>query len=82
MRVMCTGSAPLLPEIMSFYKLALGIHIYDVYGQTEVGPVTMSVPRDFTGNYGGIVPTTICRLRDLPEMEYFHTDKPYPRGEL
>ena len=42
----------------------------------------MSVPRDFTGNFGGVVPTTICRLKDIPEMEYYHTDKPYPRGEL
>eukprot|EP00350_Pseudokeronopsis_sp_OXSARD2_P011564 CAMPEP_0170541160 /NCGR_PEP_ID=MMETSP0211-20121228/968_1 /TAXON_ID=311385 /ORGANISM="Pseudokeronopsis sp., Strain OXSARD2" /LENGTH=295 /DNA_ID=CAMNT_0010843787 /DNA_START=868 /DNA_END=1755 /DNA_ORIENTATION=- len=83
LRVLVTGSAPISPEIMSFFKIALSIHVYDLYGQTEAAIVTVTNPQDPScGHAGGLVPSTICRLRDLPELEYLHTDKPYPRGEL
>jgi len=41
------------------------------------------MPQDVsTGHSGGPMSTTVMRLKDCPELEYLHTDKPYPRGEL
>lgn len=31
---------------------------------------------------GGPLPCIKMRLADLPEMDYFSTDKPFPRGEI
>jgi long-chain acyl-CoA synthetase len=30
-----SASAPISGEVLSFFKIALGIHCYEVYGQTE-----------------------------------------------
>ena len=80
---MITGSAPIAPEIMRFFRVALSIHIGEVYGQTEAGPVTITSTRDPTvGHVGGPFPIIKLRLRDLPELEYYSSDKPNPRGEL
>lgn len=35
-----------------------------------------------TGHVGGAFYTLKSRLLEVPEMNYFPTDKPYPRGEL
>jgi long-chain acyl-CoA synthetase len=80
---MITGSAPISPEVLTFFKLALGIHIYEVYGQTETsGPATLTHPLDRTsGHVGGVLPSMRLRLKDLPEMGYLSTDNP-PRGEV
>ena len=69
------GAAPLAGEMKAFLDSALDVHISDGYGLTEVGAVT----RD------GIVtrpPVIAYKLVDVPELGYFLTDKPYPRGEL
>lgn len=34
------------------------------------------------GNCGGVAPTLELCLLDVPDMEYYATDKPHPRGEL
>lgn len=74
-RLLMTGSAPIAPEVMTFWQCALSIHVSEVYGQTEIGCVTMTQPEDFeVGFTGGIVPTCKMRLRDCPELEYLHTD--------
>jgi fatty acid CoA ligase FadD9 len=69
------GTAPLAAEMQVFLDSVLDVHISDGYGLTEVGAVT----RD------GVVtrpPVIDYKLVDVPELGYFLTDKPYPRGEL
>lgn len=69
------GTAPLAPAMASFLDSALDIHVSDGYGLTEVGGVT----RD-----GAVLrpPVLAYKLVDVPELGYFTTDRPYPRGEL
>ncbi|CDO06209.1 oxidoreductase [Mycolicibacterium cosmeticum] len=69
------GTAPLAPEMRAFLESTLEAPLFDVYGLTEVGGVT----RD------GVVsrpPVLDYKLVDVPELGYFGTDRPYPRGEL
>ena len=69
------ATAPLAAEMKTFIDAVLDVHITDGYGTTEVGGLT----RD------GVVmrpPVIDYKLVDVPELGYFLTDKPYPRGEL
>lgn len=69
------ATAPLAAEMSSFLHDTLGVHIADNYGLTEAGPVA----RD-----GAISrpPITDYKLVDVPELGYYTTDQPHPRGEL
>lgn len=70
-----TGTAPLAAEMKTFIESCLNVHLLDGYGLTEVGMVTKD----------GVVtkpPVIDYKLVDVPELGYFRTDKPYPRGEL
>jgi fatty acid CoA ligase FadD9 len=70
------GSAPLSAKMHVFMESILGTRITDCYGSTETGRavvVNQQVRRP---------PVIDYRLVDVPELGYFHTDKPYPRGEL
>jgi fatty acid CoA ligase FadD9 len=69
------STAPLAGELKAFLESCLDVHVGDLYGLTEVVPVT----RD-----GIIVRPSVIdyKLIDVPELGYFTTDKPYPRGEL
>ena len=80
---MISGSAPINADVLLFYKLALGIHVYEGYGQTEnTGPATVTHPLDRNpGTVGGVVPSMKIRLRDCPELGYLSTDNP-SRGEI
>jgi fatty acid CoA ligase FadD9 len=69
------STAPLAAEMAAFLDWCLDVHVVDLYGLTEVAPVI----RD------GIIsrPQVIdYKLIDVPELGYFTTDKPHPRGEL
>ncbi len=69
------ATAPLAAEMKTFIDAVLGVHITDGYGTTEVGGLT----RD------GVVmrpPVIDYKLVDVPELGYFLTDTPHPRGEL
>jgi fatty acid CoA ligase FadD9 len=69
------GTAPLAAEMRAFIESCLDVHVVDGYGLTEVGMVTMD---------GALrrPPVIDYRLVDVPELGYFATDKPHPRGEL
>ena len=32
LKAMISASAPISPEVLTFYKIALGIHVYECYG--------------------------------------------------
>lgn len=68
-------TAPLAAEMRVFIESCLGVHVFDCYGLTEVGAVALD---------GMIMspPVTDYKLVDVPELGYFATDKPHPRGEL
>ncbi|MGL5444169.1 MAG: AMP-binding protein, partial [[Mycobacterium] stephanolepidis] len=69
------GSAPLSDELGEFIESCFELHLTDGYGSTEAGMVF----RD------GIVqrpPVIEYKLVDVPELGYFSTDQPHPRGEL
>ncbi|ADG99338.1 thioester reductase domain protein [Segniliparus rotundus DSM 44985] len=69
------GSAPLAPETRAFMEELLGFPLLDGYGSTEA----LSLMRD------GVIqrpPVIDYKLVDVPELGYFTTDKPHPRGEL
>jgi len=68
-------TAPLSAELAAFLDSCLDLHVANLYSLTEVVPVT----RD---NIITRPPVIDYKLIDVPELGYFTTDKPYPRGEL
>jgi fatty acid CoA ligase FadD9 len=69
------STAPLAAELREFLESCLDLDMGDMYGLTEVVPVTRNgvIARPSVLDY---------KLIDVPELGYFSTDKPYPRGEL
>ncbi|OBI84847.1 carboxylic acid reductase, partial [Mycobacterium sp. 1245805.9] len=70
-----TGSAPTSPELRQWVESLLQMHLLDGYGSTEAGMVL----------FDGVVqrpPVIDYKLVDVPELGYFSTDRPYPRGEM
>ncbi|MET0457572.1 MAG: carboxylic acid reductase [Mycobacterium sp.] len=69
------STAPLSAEMKTFIESCLRVEIVDAYGLTEIGAVTTDgvVVRPLVIDY---------KLVDVPELGYFNTDLPYPRGEL
>lgn len=70
-----TGSAPTSPELRKWVESLLEMHLMDGYGSTEAGMVL------FDGEVQR-PPVIDYKLIDVPELGYFSTDRPYPRGEL
>jgi fatty acid CoA ligase FadD9 len=70
-----TGSAPTSPELRSWVESLLEMHLTDGYGSTEAGMVLLDgeIQRP---------PVIDYKLVDVPDLGYFATDRPYPRGEL
>ncbi|TDC95423.1 NAD-dependent epimerase/dehydratase family protein [Saccharopolyspora aridisoli] len=69
------ASAPLPAEMKTFLESCLGVQIHLGYGSTEAGGVLLDsvVQRPPVRDY---------KLVDVPELGYFTTDSPHPRGEL
>ena len=69
------STAPLAADMRSFLESTLQVELVDTYGLTEIGAVTTdgNVVRPLVIDY---------KLVDVPELGYFSTDRPHPRGEL
>ncbi|HXA13374.1 MAG TPA: carboxylic acid reductase, partial [Mycobacterium sp.] len=70
-----TGSAPISPELRAWVEEFIDIHLVNGYGSTEDGVVLVDdrVRRP---------PVLDYKLVDVPDLGYFATDRPHPRGEL
>ena len=74
-RQLICGSAPISAALRQFMESCLDLHLYDGFGTTEIGMVLMD-------SYVQRPPVIDYKLIDVPELGYFHTDTPHPRGEL
>lgn len=70
-------------------KVILSCHIIEGYGQTESSAAAFltSYKDPTSGIVGGVRPTLELKVVDVPDMNYFATDKdadgrPTPRGEI
>jgi len=70
-----TGSAPTSPELKAWAESLLEIKWTDSYASTEAGMVS------FNGEVQ-TPPVIDYKLVDVPDLGYFSTDRPHPRGEL
>ncbi|MDT7786183.1 MAG: fatty acid CoA ligase FadD9, partial [Pseudonocardiales bacterium] len=70
-----SGSAPLSAALKEFVESLLGVPLNDMYGSTEVPGIA------FNGTLMN-PPVIDYKLADVPELGYFRTDTPHPRGEL
>jgi fatty acid CoA ligase FadD9 len=71
------GSASLAPETYVFMESMLDMHMSIGYSSTEIAGGTVLVDWKVQRP-----PVIDYKLADVPELGYFRTDKPYPRGEL
>ncbi|WP_327117734.1 thioester reductase domain-containing protein [Nocardia sp. NBC_01730] len=70
-----TASAPISAEMKAFVESYLDLHLVDGYGSTEAGAI-------FVDGQVRRPPVIDYKLADAPDLGYFHTDQPHPRGEL
>jgi fatty acid CoA ligase FadD9 len=70
-----TGSAPISPELKAWVEEFLDMHVIEGYGSTEAGAV-------FVDGQIRRPPVIDYKLVDVPDLGYFSTDVPHPRGEL
>jgi len=70
-----TGSAPISAETRAFVESFLDLHLVEGYGCTEAGTV-------FLDGQVRRPPVIDYKLADVPDLGYFGTDQPHPRGEL
>ncbi|MCH9669762.1 MAG: thioester reductase domain-containing protein [Actinomycetia bacterium] len=70
-----TASAPISAELKTWIECLLEVKPVDSLGCTEAGVIWFDgkVQRQWVTDY---------KLTDVPELGYFGTDQPYPRGEL
>ncbi|OMC02688.1 oxidoreductase [Mycobacterium sp. NS-7484] len=70
-----TGSAPISAEMKAWVERLLDMHLLEGYGSTEAGSV-------FVDGHIQRPPVIDYKLVDVPDLGYFRTDRPHPRGEL
>jgi fatty acid CoA ligase FadD9 len=70
-----TGSASISAELKAFTESYLDQHLVEGYGSTEAGAI-------FVDGQVRRPPVIDYKLVDVPDLGYFSTDQPHPRGEL
>ncbi|KAL7012110.1 hypothetical protein ACKWTF_014638 [Chironomus riparius] len=84
MRGMIGGGAPLSPETHERVKFCLNVIMLQGYGLTETS-AGATAPDEFdisVGRCGGPLTTTLIRLVNWEEGNYYVTNKPNPQGEV
>ena len=76
LRDVTSVGASLSPELKRFMESCLGAPVHDSYGSTEAAGIILLDARVQRP------PVTEYKLVDVPDLGYFTTDLPYPRGEL
>ncbi len=71
------GSAPTSQAVKDFMAQCFKIRMWDGYGSTEAGSGSVTINGMINRRY-----VIDYKLRDVPELGYYQTDKPYPRGEF
>nr|XP_019007614.1 long-chain acyl-CoA synthetase [Kwoniella pini CBS 10737]OCF46395.1 long-chain acyl-CoA synthetase [Kwoniella pini CBS 10737] len=82
---MCSGAAPLAPDVHEMLKICFGCDVIQGYGLTEsVGTCTKGIGRDVraVGTIGFVQTCNDVKFVDQAEMGYTSNDKPNPRGEV
>ncbi|KAG0375532.1 hypothetical protein BGX24_008973 [Mortierella sp. AD032] len=79
-----TGSAPIAKEVLNFLRVAFGCVILEGYGATEgMATATITMADEHQPGIVGCPRSGVeLKLVDVPEMNYYATDKPFPRGEI
>ncbi|KAK3817723.1 MAG: hypothetical protein J3Q66DRAFT_340901 [Benniella sp.] len=83
-QVLLTGSAPISKEVLSFLRIAFSCVVAEGYGSTEsMACTSVTMADEYIPGHGGSPRAGVeIKLVDVPEMNYFSNDKPYPRGEI
>jgi long-chain acyl-CoA synthetase len=79
-----SGSAPISPEVLDFFRICFSANVVEGYGQTE-NATGLTIGYKYDTSSGHVGPPQLCcevKLVDIPEMNYTSKDKPYPRGEI
>jgi long-chain acyl-CoA synthetase len=81
-----SGAAPLSPSTHEFLTICFCCPVVQGYGLTETCSASTvqdaSIYQVNTGNVGYPLKCNQIKLVDVPDLGYFSTDKPYPRGEI
>ena len=82
-RLMISGSAPLSGEVIKFLRIVFSCPIIEGYGLTETCGASFSTHPDDSSieHIGGPMPGIEAKIREIPEMEYYCTEKIHT-GEL
>ncbi|KAK4802402.1 hypothetical protein SAY86_000605 [Trapa natans] len=83
-RFLGSGASPLSPDVMDFLRVCFGCQVLEGYGMTETSCVISCTDEgdNLSGHVGSPNPACEIKLVDVPEMNYFSEDQPYPRGEI
>ena len=81
-RVLLTGSAPIDPQVVEFFRIAFSTSFCEGYGQTEcagVATLTSVIDQVSLGHVGSPLACCEVKLVNIPEMGYFATDTSHGR---